>query len=80
MRSIGLKKTVASIDVDTQNGFTPICPTELPVPEGEEVVVELNQQATFAQYRIGTKDAHPANADWVSTQDASVLSPIAGNN
>lgn len=80
MRTIGPSKTVASIDVDTQYGFTPACPAELPVPKGEEVVAELNRQAAFAAFRIGTKDAHPANAAWVSTLQAPVLSPIAGSN
>lgn len=80
MRTIGSKKTIASIDVDTQYGFTPVCPSELPVPEAEEVVAELNRQATFAAFRIGTKDAHPANAAWVSTPQAPALSPIEGNN
>lgn len=80
MRMIGLKSTVASIDVDTQNGFTMLCPLELPVPNGEQVVNELNQQATFAEYRIGTKDAHPANADWVGTEHHPAFTHIIGSN
>ncbi|MGE3320088.1 MAG: nicotinamidase [Candidatus Berkiella sp.] len=78
MHVIGLKETIASIDVDTQNGFTSLCPLELPVPFGEEVVDELNQQATFAKFRIGTKDAHPANADWVGSEYEPDFSQIIG--
>lgn len=78
MRTIGFKATVASIDVDTQYGFTHQCPTELPVPNGEQVVAELNQQATFARYRIGTKDAHPANAEWVGSEHAPDFTQIIG--
>lgn len=80
MRTIGLKATVASIDVDTQYGFTNYCPTELPVPDGEQVVTELNQQACFALYRIGTKDAHPVNAEWVGNEHAPNFTHIIGNN
>jgi nicotinamidase/pyrazinamidase len=80
MRTIGFKATVASIDVDTQYGFTNFCPAELPVPNGEQVVAELNQQATFARYRVGTKDAHPANAKWVGTEHAPDFTQIIGKN
>jgi len=80
MRTIGLKSTVASIDVDTQNGFTTLCPLELPVPFGEQVVAELNQQSLFAAYRIGTKDAHPANADWIGTEHLPAFTQIMGTN
>lgn len=80
MRTIGFKATVASIDVDTQYGFTNFCPAELPVPNGEQVVAELNQQATFARYRVGTKDAHPANAEWVGTEHAPDFTQIIGKN
>ena len=80
MRIIGSKPTVASIDVDTQNGFTMLCPLELPVPDGEQVVTELNQQALFALYRIGTKDAHPVNAQWIGTQHNPAFTQIIGSN
>lgn len=60
------KMTTASFDVDPQNGFTPICPEELPVPEGTEIVSALNAQATFAHIRVVSKDAHPATAVWAA--------------
>src|SRR5690606_1573504 len=53
-----------------QNGFTPICPNELPVPHGDEIADALNQQASFAKFRIGSKDAHPQNAIWVTEDTA----------
>lgn len=81
MHVIGSKEIVASIDVDTQNGFTSLCPFELPVPNGEEVVEELNLQAAFAKYRIGTKDAHPANPQWLgSTYEPDFTQIIGANN
>ena len=43
MKSVELpsKHQIASFDV---HAFTPICPDELPVAEGDQVVVELNAQ------------------------------------
>lgn len=29
---------IAAIDVDVQKTFTPLCPDELPVPYGDEIV------------------------------------------
>ena len=58
----------ASHEVDPQKGFTPICPNELPVPGGDEIVDELNRQATYAKYRTVSKDVHPANALWLANE------------
>lgn len=71
---------IASFDIDAQNTFTPVCPNELPVPDGTSIVAELNAQASFAQYRLGSKDAHPANALWVANSEHPVLSPIQADN
>lgn len=73
-------ETVASLDIDAQYGFTPECPLELPVPEAVSIVDELNQQATFARIRIGTKDAHPREAIWVANEAYPLLSPIEGRD
>ena len=53
--TIQLPKThaIAAFDIDPQNTFTPVCPNELPVPGGTEIVDELNRQALLAGYRIG---------------------------
>ncbi|MBX9837258.1 MAG: hypothetical protein K2X69_02975, partial [Silvanigrellaceae bacterium] len=53
---------VASFDVDPQKGFTPVCPNELPVPEGDLIVDELNAMAKLASVRVSSKDAHAPNA------------------
>ncbi|GAB4392713.1 MAG: isochorismatase family protein [Gammaproteobacteria bacterium] len=71
---------VASFDVDAQNCFTPLCPDELPVREGNKIVDELNAQAQFACVRIGSKDAHPPNAIWVAQEGDHMLEPIEGEN
>lgn len=64
---------IASLDIDAQKGFTPLCPQELPVPEGDGIAAALNAQATLASLRIGSKDAHPATAVWVAD---SPLQPL----
>jgi nicotinamidase/pyrazinamidase len=60
------KETTASFDVDVQNGFTELCPEELPVKGGHQVVGPLNAQAALCRIRVGSKDAHSAHADFVN--------------
>lgn len=72
------RDSTASLDVDAQNCFTPLCPNELPVPHGTEIVKELNQQATLTRYRIGSKDSHPINPLWLATDISPTLSPVMG--
>ncbi len=79
MYSIGSRETVAAFDVDAQKCFTPLSPDELPVPDGNNIVHELNRQAELATVRIGSKDAHPANSVWVATDDKPQLSPVIGH-
>ena len=69
---------VASIDIDAQNTFTPVCPDELPVPEGNLIADELNKQARRASLRIGSKDAHSPEAVWVATEDKPQFSVVEG--
>lgn len=68
--------TIAAIDVDPQKTFTPLCPNELPVAEGDTIGQELNHQAGFADLRVLTKDAHPSNAVWVVETHDKMLSPL----
>ena len=63
------KEQTASFDVDAQKGFTPLCPKELPVPDGYNIVDELNKNALEACVRVGSKDAHNPNAIWVATEE-----------
>jgi len=74
------KATIASIDIDAQCCFSPLCPDELPVPGGLDIVSELNMQAKLASVRIGSKDAHPPEAIWVATASQPMLTPIKGDN
>jgi nicotinamidase/pyrazinamidase len=70
----------ASLDVDAQKGFTPLCPQELPVPQGDEIVAELNAQARAARYRIGSKDAHCRAAMHIATAEHPQYSPVGAPN
>ena len=74
------KQKTASFDIDAQKGFTPLCPNELPVPDGHLIVDELNKNATKAAYRIGSKDVHPNNAIWLASADKPQFSPVDGEN
>lgn len=69
-------KVVASFDVDPQKGFTPLCPNELPVPDGHLIVNALNKQSKLASIRVGSKDAHAPNALWVSSKANPQFSPV----
>ena len=73
------KKFIASFDIDAQNTFTPICPNELPVVEGDLIADELNAQAKFASLRVASRDAHTPKALWLSDENNPPLSPIEGH-
>ncbi len=70
---------IASFDVDPQKGFTPICPNELPVEEGDLIVEELNKNYTKASIRVGSKDAHPPKPLWQATNENPQFSEVKGN-
>ncbi|MEE9451140.1 MAG: isochorismatase family protein [Gammaproteobacteria bacterium] len=77
---IDQKQYVASLDVHAQNTFTPLCPQELPVAEGDQIVNALNQQATLAAKRIGSKEAHHPQALWVADAEHPQLTAVEGDN
>lgn len=70
----------ASHNVDPQNGFTPLCPDELPVPEGDEIVDELNTQNSLVKYKTVSKDMHPDNAIWIANLTYPQFSPVEGKD
>jgi len=74
------KDKIASFDVDCQYTFTPACPEELPVPDGLTIVDELNQQANFAKYRLGSKDAHSPSAIWLADEENPQFSQVEGEH
>lgn len=75
------KQYVASFDVDAQRTFTPLCPDELPVEEGDTLGPELNRQAGFAAVRLGSKDSHSPDAVWVTENPDKIGRPgVEGEN
>lgn len=80
MIELSKNNPVASFDVDAQNCFTPVCPAELPVPEGDAIVTELNAQAALADLRVGSKDAHSPQALWVADEANPQFSPVEGRD
>ena len=66
------------MDVDAQKGFTPLCPEELPVIEGDKIVEECNENAKNASFRYMSKDAHPSTAIWVANAENPQFSKIDG--
>ena len=75
-----IKENTASFDIDPQNGFTPICPHELPVTGGDTIAPALNAQAQLARLRIVSKDAHPATAIWKASDTRPQYSSVEGEN
>ena len=71
---------IVSIDVDAQKAFTPLCPDELPVQHGDEIVAELNAQAKLANLRVMTKDAHSPRAAWLVENASEMLQPTGLKN
>lgn len=67
---------IASFDVDAQKGFTPICPDELPVTGGDEIVEDLNNLANLCDIRVGSKDAHPYEPIWLVNENRPMLTPL----
>ncbi len=70
----------ASHNVEPQKGFTHLCPDELPVNGGDEIVPELNGQNRLVAYKTLSKEIHPVNAVWTATKDKPQLSPVGGEN
>ncbi|MGF1681965.1 nicotinamidase [Photobacterium minamisatsumaniensis] len=68
--------TIAAIDVDPQKTFTPLCPNELPVNDGDTIGPALNAQASLADYRVLSKDAHPHGAVWAVESHDEMLKPL----
>lgn len=66
---------IVALDIDAQKTFTPLCPAELPVAEGDQIVAELNAQARLADLRVMSKDAHSLSAPWLCERHDQMLQP-----
>lgn len=74
------KEFTVSHNVDPQNGFTPLCPNELPVNDGNNIVDEINKQNALTKYKTVSKDVHPANAIWIANDKQPQFSKLEGEN
>ena len=70
------KSSCASFDIDPQRSFTPLCPDELPVAEGDQITDELNAQAYFARYRLLSKEYHPEKAPWIANSSDEIMTLV----
>jgi len=70
------KEFTVSHNVDPQKGFTPVRPKELVVPDGHNIVDELNGQNSITKYKTVSKDVHPKNGMWIATSEKPQLSPV----
>ncbi|MEI6457174.1 MAG: isochorismatase family protein [bacterium] len=70
----------ASHNVEPQKGFTPLCPDELPVHDGDKIVPELNGQNDLVAYKTLSKEIHPPNAVWIATKEKPQFTPAEGGN
>ena len=66
---------IISLDIDAQKTFSPLCPEELPIVEGDKIVDELNAQAELANLRVMTKDAHCLKAVWINEDPKKNATP-----
>ena len=69
------KVKTASLFVDAQNGFTPLCPDELPINEGHLIVDELLKIKTLASLSLASGDEHPSEALYFSDEENPQFSP-----
>lgn len=71
-----LRATTAALDVDPQQGFSELCPQELPVAGALEIVEELKRNHTKASVRLVSRDMHPPRAAWEAETTAQMLAPV----
>lgn len=64
-----IREKTASHNVDPEKGFTPLCPDELPVPDGHLIGEELAKQNSLFPIKTISRDIHPSNARWIATEE-----------
>ncbi|MDN3611285.1 isochorismatase family protein [Vibrio ostreicida] len=66
----------ASIDVDPQQGFSELCPAELPVSGALDIVTELLLNHTKACVNLVSRDMHPPGAAWEADTPDNMLEAV----
>lgn len=80
MKKYLFKETSATFLVDAQKGFTPLCPDELPVPDGDLIGRECNKTFEKTKFKVASKDAHSKNAWWITEDRKLIGNPIPLKN
>ena len=75
-----IKKDTAVMLIDAQKGFTPLCPSELPVIGALAIVPECLKTFEKGRYKIGSKDAHNPNAVWIANEQQPQFTPLTHPN
>ncbi|CAM3698002.1 isochorismatase family protein [Vibrio aquimaris] len=70
------KSKTASIDVDPQKGFSELCPNELPVAGALEIVGELIENHSKADFCLVSRDMHPSGVAWEAEKPENMLEPV----
>lgn len=74
-----MKRVIASLDVDPQNGFTAIA-NELVVPEGEMIVPELLRNHDLATLKAVSRDWHPPAPIWEAKTEEEQFTEVSGKD
>lgn len=75
-----MKPVIASMFVDPQKGFTPLCPNELPVPGGHEIVPALMEMYHLSTVHACSSDAHSPAALFVANGAQPSFSSLPYND
>ncbi|MGY5612775.1 isochorismatase family protein [Vibrio brasiliensis] len=70
------KNKTACIDVDPQQGFSELCPNELPVEGALQIVDELILNHGKASLKLVSRDMHPPGAAWEAESPDRMLEPV----
>lgn len=70
------KNKTACIDVDPQQGFSELCPNELPVAGALQIVDELVLNHGKASLKLVSRDMHPPGAAWEAESPDRMLEPV----
>lgn len=70
------KNKTACIDVDPQQGFSELCPNELPVAGALQIVDELMLNHGKASLKLVSRDMHPPGAAWEAESPDRMLEPV----
>ncbi|MCM0149052.1 isochorismatase family protein [Photobacterium galatheae] len=69
---------IAAIHVDPQNGFTEICPQELPVTGALQILPHMNKMFEAADFNILSQDWHPKGAVYEATKEKPMGTKLEG--